>query len=90
MKRLKFTLPYPTQLLILLMLSTQAYGAEHIMITIADAHSSPAVYVDAGISGDSVGDQYIFDQPLLDNTGKTIGVNSGFCLRTRLQHSLQC
>ena len=59
-------------------------------ITIADAKRSPAVYIDGGAAGDSLGDQYIFDQPLLDASGKKIGINSGFCLRTLLNHSLQC
>ncbi len=59
-------------------------------LTIADAKSSPASYVDVGKKGESLGDQYIFDQPLLDSQGNIIGNNSGFCLRTKLQHSMQC
>ena len=58
--------------------------------TIADALSSPAVYIDMGKKGDSIGDQYVFDQPLLDNKENIIGSNSGVCIRTRVNHSLQC
>lgn len=61
-----------------------------VLSTIADAKTSPATYVDVGKKGDSLGDQYVFDQPLLDSQGHVIGSNSGFCLRTKLQHSLQC
>ena len=59
-------------------------------LTIADAKSSPASYIDVGKKGASLGDQYVFDQPLLDSQGNVIGSNSGFCLRTKLEHSLQC
>ncbi|HEB28313.1 MAG TPA: hypothetical protein ENI05_11155, partial [Porticoccus sp.] len=59
-------------------------------VTIADAKSSPAVLVDIGKTGNSLGDQYIFDQPLLNASGLVIGNNSGVCIRTKLDHSQQC
>lgn len=60
------------------------------LITIADARSNPAQIIDNGESGDSVGDILVFDQPLLDKDMKTVGNNSGFCIRTRVAHSFQC
>lgn len=60
------------------------------LITIADARQHPAQFIDTGETGDSAGDILIFDQPLLDEDKKTIGNNSGFCLRTRVAHSFQC
>lgn len=61
-----------------------------ILITIADARTSPAQFIDNGESGDSVGDILTFDQPLLDKDMREIGNNSGTCIRTRVRHSLQC
>ncbi|HFD81295.1 MAG TPA: hypothetical protein ENK05_13025 [Gammaproteobacteria bacterium] len=60
------------------------------LITIADARQHPAVLVDRGDAGDSVGDLLVFDQPLLDENFKRIGTNSGSCVRTRSGHSFQC
>jgi len=60
------------------------------MITIADARSHAATVIDNGEPGDSAGDILVFDQPLLDEQGNTIGTNSGSCLRTRAGHSYQC
>ena len=60
------------------------------LITIADARINSAQLVDTGEPGDSVGDILVFDQPLLDEQRKTIGNNSGTCLRTRVAHSFQC
>jgi hypothetical protein len=60
------------------------------LITVADARINSAQLVDTGEAGDSVGDILIFDQPLLDEQRKTIGNNSGTCLRTRVAHSSQC
>ena len=60
------------------------------LITYADAKTSPAVYLDTGVKGDSMGDQWLFDQPLLNEHGENIGVNSGFCIRTKVGHSSQC
>lgn len=60
------------------------------LVTLADARISTARQVDTGLAGDSVGDILIFDQPLLDEQRKTIGTNSGTCLRTRAGHSFQC
>lgn len=60
------------------------------MVTIADARAHPARFIDVGEPGDSAGDMYVFDQPLLDAQGNTLGNNSGVCIRTRVGHSLQC
>ena len=60
------------------------------LTTIADARNNPAYFIDNGEPGDSVGDILVFDQPLLDKDMKTIGNNSGSCIRTRVGHSYQC
>jgi len=65
-------------------------ASEQTLVTVADAKTSPAVFIEIAPKGNSLGDEYVFDQPLLDQAGKVIGSNSGFCLRTRLNHSLQC
>ena len=60
------------------------------MITVADARVHKAQVIDIGEPGDSPGDLFVFDQPLLDQHGENIGNNSGVCIRTRMGHSLQC
>ena len=60
------------------------------LITIADARVHSAQFIDIGEPGDSVGDMFVFDQPLLDEHKKDIGNNSGTCIRTRIGHSFQC
>ena len=60
------------------------------LVTIADARVHKAEFVDVGITGDSPGDMYVFDQPLLDGEGTNIGNNSGTCIRTLVGHNLQC
>lgn len=50
--------------------------------TIADGRTGIAQAVDLGEPGDSPGDMFVFDQPLLDKDKKEIGTNSGFCVRT--------
>ncbi len=60
------------------------------LITIADARLHAAQFVDVDEPGDSVGDMFIFDQPLLDERGNSMGNNSGTCIRTRVGHSSQC
>jgi ABC-type amino acid transport substrate-binding protein len=60
------------------------------LVTVADARVHKAQVVDVGEPGDSAGDLFVFDQPLLDQHGKDIGNNSGICIRTRVGHSLQC
>ena len=60
------------------------------LITIADARIHSAQFVDIGEAGDSLGDKFVFDQPLLDEHENTIGNNSGTCIRTRIGHSSQC
>ncbi len=64
--------------------------ASQTLITIADARDNPARFIDNGDPGDSVGDILSFDQPLLDEDMKKLGMNSGTCIRTRAQHSFQC
>lgn len=60
------------------------------LITVADARVHKAHVIDIGESGDSPGDLFVFDQPLLDQHSHDIGNNSGMCVRTRVEHSLQC
>jgi hypothetical protein len=67
-----------------------ATTAPRVMVTIADARVHKAENVDIGAAGDSPGDMYVFDQPLLDAQGREIGNNSGVCIRSRVGHSLQC
>jgi len=50
--------------------------------TIADARSGIATPVDLGPPGDSPGDMFVFDQPLLNEAREPIGKNSGYCIRT--------
>jgi cytochrome c553 len=60
------------------------------LLTIADAKTSPAVALDLGEPGDTIGDQWLFDQPLLDAERNKIGNNSGVCTRTLVGNSSQC
>jgi hypothetical protein len=50
--------------------------------TLADARSGIATPVDLGPPGDSPGDMFVFDQPLLNEARENIGSNSGYCVRT--------
>ncbi len=52
------------------------------LVKIADARSGIAEKIDLGKPGDSPGDMFVFDQPLLDPNHQVIGTNSGFCVRT--------
>ena len=52
------------------------------LVTIADARSGIAQWIDLGKAGDSPGDIFVFDQPLLNSKHEPIGKNSGFCIRT--------
>jgi hypothetical protein len=52
------------------------------LVTIADGRSGIAQSVDLGATGDSPGDIFVFDQPLLNINHEPIGKNSGFCIRT--------
>ena len=65
-------------------------NTQQTLVTIADARSHPAQLIDLGSTGDTVGDLLVFDQPLLDASMKTLGNNSGTCIRTRPAHSFQC
>jgi hypothetical protein len=65
------------------------YGPQ-TRITIADARTDAARWIDTGAPGDSPGDILVFDQPLLDAEFKPSGNNSGTCIRTRVGHSFQC
>ena len=60
------------------------------LVTIADARTHPAQFIDNGEPGDSAGDRLVFDQPLRDKDMQEIGNNSGTCIRTRAGHSFQC
>lgn len=51
------------------------------LVTIADGRSGIAQSVDLGEAGDSPGDIFVFDQPLLNSNHEPIGQNSGFCIR---------
>ena len=61
-----------------------------LLVTIADARTDKARFIDTGEPGDSPGDILVFDQPLLDEHSATLGNNSGTCIRTRTGHSFQC
>jgi hypothetical protein len=50
--------------------------------TIADGRTGIAQAIDLGEPGDSPGDMFVFDQPLLDKNKEPLGTNSGFCVRT--------
>jgi hypothetical protein len=52
------------------------------LITIADARNGRTQRIDLGEPGDSPGDMFVFDQPLLNSMYEPIGANSGFCIRT--------
>jgi hypothetical protein len=52
------------------------------LTTIADARSGIGSPVDLGPTGDSPGDMFVFDQPLLNAERQNIGTNSGYCIRT--------
>ncbi|VAW80087.1 hypothetical protein MNBD_GAMMA15-1210 [hydrothermal vent metagenome] len=79
-------------LIVVLSLSGIACAPEQTqtLVTIADARTDKAHFIDTGEPGDSVGDILAFDQPLLDAQQNPIGTNSGSCLRTRAGHSFQC
>lgn len=68
----------------------EAQIEQYELVTIADARKQPAKYVDVAPKGDSVGDMFVFDQPLLNEKKVKIGNNSGFCIRTLVGHSHQC
>jgi hypothetical protein len=60
------------------------------LTTIADARSGIASPVDVGPAGDSPGDMFVFDQPLLNEARENIGNNSGYCVRTLPGQFSQC
>ena len=74
----------------LALLTGCSHTGPQTLVTVADAREHKAQFVDVGVTGDSPGDMYVFDQPLLDEHGSDIGNNSGVCIRTRTGHSLQC
>ncbi len=88
----KISLPIKPLLLAASVLGAAACSQQNpqTLLTIADARSDTARFIDTGESGDSVGDILVFDQPLLDEHHKNIGNNSGTCIRTRVGHSFQC
>ena len=60
------------------------------LVTIADARSGVAKRIDLGDPGDSPGDMFVFDQPLLNSSYQPIGTNSGFCIRTVAGQFSEC
>jgi Allene oxide cyclase barrel like domain len=60
------------------------------LVTVADARNHAPTVIDTGEAGDSAGDRLVFDQPLLDEQNRTIGNNSGTCIRTHVGQSYQC
>ena len=42
------------------------------LVTIADARVHKAEFIDVGTSGDSLGDMFVFDQPLLDVQSRVV------------------
>ncbi|HHH43892.1 MAG TPA: hypothetical protein ENK49_07130 [Gammaproteobacteria bacterium] len=84
--------PATRLLLVTTLLATAACTRESptTLVTIADARTDQAQWIDTGEPGDSAGDILVFDQPLLDEQFKRIGNNAGSCLRTRPGHSFQC
>jgi hypothetical protein len=84
----------PLKRLVILLAATGVAGCAangpRTLVTVADARVHKAQYIDVGDPGDSPGDLFVFDQPLLDEQGNEIGNNSGVCIRTRVGHSLQC
>jgi hypothetical protein len=85
--RIGYTIPFS---LALIMLAGCQQEKTRTLITIADARVDKAQFIDLGQAGDSVGDILTFDQPLLSESMKNIGNNSGTCIRTRPGHSFQC
>jgi hypothetical protein len=90
MKRFPLSVRNILMATILLQLVACTPESPQTLITIADARTSPARFIDLGESGDSAGDILVFDQPLLDADMKQTGNNSGTCIRTRVGHSFQC
>ena len=91
--RLVITIPALGKIVLVLTAATVAACTpteRQTMVTVADARVHKAQMVDIGDPGDSPGDLFVFDQPLLDAHGNNIGNNSGVCFRTRVGHSLQC
>lgn len=60
------------------------------LVTIADVRSGIVQRIDLGEPGDSPGDMFVFDQPLLNANYEPIGANSGFCIRTLPGKFSQC
>ena len=65
-------------------LGYRIYHADKVstLYTVADARSGVGTPIDLGTAGDSSGDMFVFDEPLLNGSGQKIGANSGFCIRT--------
>jgi hypothetical protein len=79
---------------VILALASSTYprdlGKQRTLTTIADARRGMKNPVDLGQPGDSQGDLFVFDQPLLDAAGKEIGTNGGFCIRTKPGEYSEC
>jgi hypothetical protein len=70
--------------------SGTATSHQRTVITIADAPHGKSSPVDLGTAGDSQGDLFVFDQPLLDKSKATIGNNSGYCVRSQTGNFSEC
>ncbi len=90
MHRFLFAVNYPLLTLCTLLIVGCAPQQTHTLVTVADARTDKAQFIDVGEAGDSVGDILVFDQPLLNEREQKIGTNSGTCIRTRVAHSFQC
>jgi len=90
MRRFLLAVSYPLSTLCALSIVGCAPQEPHTLVTIADARTDKAKFIDVGEAGDSVGDILVFDQPLLNEREQKIGTNSGTCIRTRMAHSFQC
>lgn len=60
------------------------------IITIADGTRGEKRSVSASQSGPSLGDLFVFDQPLMDQYRRDIGTNSGYCVTTKIAVHSQC
>ncbi|WP_229720799.1 allene oxide cyclase barrel-like domain-containing protein [Dyella nitratireducens] len=74
-----------------LTLNAQANGSKPLVIvTLADSTRGHKSTVDIGPPGPSLGDLFVFDQPLMDEHRRDIGSNSGYCINTLPGVHSQC
>ncbi len=63
---------------------------EVTIVTVADATRGTKASVDLGNQGDSQGDLFVFDQPLMSDKGQDVGSNGGFCVALRPREYSEC